>query len=663
MSDAQATQSASPSSFAPLSISSNGIGPLLDIAPDALVIVDQRGTIEQVNRLAETFFGYTRSQLLGQPLNLLLPQRIHASHAASLAGYFAAPRPRPMGVGLNLIGRRKDGTEFPVEISLNPLLLDGKLHALASIRDVSAQRAIERERLQQAQHIRLQASLINLAHDAILVRDPADRVLSWNKGAQDLYGWTEQEALGRIAHTLLKTRFPLDRAEVQARLERDGQWEGELVHTCRDDRQVMVESRQVLVREDGEQPGAVLEINRDITRRREAEQSERAVHVATTARLLFLQQILDALPSGVYLVHGDEARLLLANKPAASVFGARWPAEQPMREFLATNAIALFDAQGHLLTPEQYATLRAVRHDETVLQQQETIRRPDGSRLPVLVSALPLSPPPGTGQLVPPEVPVALVMHQDVTALKEAEDLKDEFVGIVAHELRTPLSALRGFADMLLVQTARKRGPQLADWQQEALGEIEQAVTRLVELTEELLDVTRLQTGRVMLHRTPTDVVSLTRRLTTFLGQTTTRHQIQVYSAKNLLVADIDPGRIEQVLTNLIGNAIKYSPQGGPINITIEEEAAAEVVKISVVDRGIGIPQAQQAQIFGRFMRADNAQAWGIAGTGLGLYICRELVERHGGQLWFESEEGRGTAFFLTLPLLASQQEDEKPLI
>ena len=167
-----------------------------------------------------------------------------------------------------------------------------------------------------------------------------------------------------------------------------------------------------------------------------------------------------------------------------------------MREFLISNGIELFDAQGHPLRPDQFATLRAVQRGETVLQQQEVIRHPDDTSLPVLVSAVVLPSPRGTGQLLPDVESVALVVHQDVSALKEAEYLKDEFVGIVAHELRTPLAALKGFADMLQVQTARKRGPALAEWQQEALEEIKLATARLVDLTEELLDVTRLQTGR-----------------------------------------------------------------------------------------------------------------------------------------------------------------------
>lgn len=639
--------------FASPSISSTNLQAFLDMLPDALVLIDAAGLLVRVNRQTAVVFGYSRDELEGQPLERLLPARFHAAHVAHRERYFAAPRTRPMGVGLNLIGRRSDGMEFPVEISLSPLLLDGKPHALGAIRDVSAYRAAERERFQQLQQIRQQAELLNLAHDAILVRDSLSRILSWNRGAQDLYGWSEQEVLGRISHSLLRTHFPIDRASVDAQLERTGQWEGELVHTCRDGRLVTVESRQVLVRDEQEQPQAIMEINRDITGRRLQEEAEQVLYSKTAAHLDLLQRVLDALPSAISLVYGPDARLLLANRAATSVWGAEWPPGQPMGEFLASRGITLLDSQGRTLLPQQYATLRAVREGESVRQLQETIYRAGGSSLPVLVNALPLPRQSGTDQLAPASETVALVVHQDVAILKEAEYLKDEFVGIVAHELRTPLAALKGFASMLLVQTARQGGPRLADWQQEALSEIDLAVTRLSDLTEELLDVTRLQTGRLLLHRTPTNLVPLAQRVAAFLQQTSTRHQLEVHTTEDALVSDIDPSRIEQVLTNLIGNAIKYSPQGGPVVITLQAEQVTGTFVLSVQDHGIGIAAGQQGQIFGRFMRADNAVAWGISGTGLGLYICRELVERHGGHLWFESQEGRGSTFFLALPTLS----------
>lgn len=633
---------------------------LLEMSPDALLVIDRAGTIALANEETEAMFGYGSGELHGQPLEVLLPERFRDVHLAHRAGYAAAPRRRPMGVGLQLFGQRKDDFEFPVDISLRPVLLDGAPYVIGAIRDMTEQRTAERERALQLQRIRVQNELINRSHDAILVRDPLSRVLSWNRGAEELYGWSERQALGRISHTLLKTRFPTSRAAVDEALEREGQWEGELTHTRRDGSTILVESRQVHLGDEHDQPNAILEINRDVTGRRRLEQAGRAAHVETAARLSFLQHALDALPSGVYLVYGSEARLLLANRTASVVWGAEWQLHQPMQEFLASHRIGLFDAQGRPLPPEAYATLRAVRKGEMTLQQQETIRRPNGSNLPIIVSTVVLP-----SHLLPQDIearaegaepgtedePLALVVLQDVTALKEAEYLKDEFLGIAAHELRAPLAVLKGYADMLIVQTARHGGAALAEWQQEALEEIKLATARLVDLTEELLEVTRLQAGRLHLHCAPTNLVPLTRRVAEHLQKTTTRNQLEVILSQPLLVADVDPGRVEQVLFNLIGNAIKYSPRGGPITIRLWEEATGQVMHLSVQDPGIGIPAHEQAQIFGRFMRADNAKAWGISGTGLGLYLSRELVEQHGGHLWFESEEGTGSTFFLTLPI------------
>lgn len=236
-------------------------------------------------------------------------------------------------------------------------------------------------------------------------------------------------------------------------------------------------------------------------------------------------------------------------------------------------------------------------------------------------------------------------------ALKEAERLKDEFIGIAAHELRNPLAALMGFASMLTYQSASNRGPALADWQREALSEIEQATARLDKLTEDLLDVTRLQAGRLVLSLSPTGLVDLVRQQVRLAQMTTQRHVISFETMHSELLAEVDRGRIEQVVSNLLSNAIKYSPQGGSIVVALRREGEHSFALLQVADQGIGIPMEQQGKLFGRFVRAENARTTEITGTGLGLYLSRELIKQHGGQLWFESVEGAGSTFFLRLPL------------
>jgi PAS domain S-box-containing protein len=530
---------------------------------------------------------------------------------------------------------------------------------LLAIEDVTERLQAEREKRAAARQLQLQAELIDLAHDTILVRDSQSRILSWNRGAEELYGWTAQEAVGQVSHSLLQTRFPLPCEAIDTLLEQEWQWEGELVHIRRDSTRVTVASRQVLVRDEMGKPGAILEINRDITEQRRLELLERQVHAEMQARLTLLQRILDELPSSVYLVRGYDARLVLANRATTAVWGASWLPDQPMDAFLTMNGIRIFGIDGRLLVLEQLATQRAVRQGETVRHQQEIIRHPDGSTLPVLVNAVALE---ASHLLNVPSVPgagdpcgegelAAIVVQQDVSALKEMERLKDEFLSVAAHELHTPLAVLKGFADMLLLQTRRGNGPHLADWQVEALEDIDLAVQRLDTLTDDLLDVARLQAGRFILHRGQTDLVKLTRRVVAQRQLTTERHTLSFHPAMEQVIVHCDAGRIEQVLANLLSNAIKYSPDGGPIKVTMHQEAGTHEVLLSVQDHGIGIPVHEQARLFGRFARAENASTQGIGGTGLGLYLCRELVEWHGGRIWFTSIEGMGTTFFITLPL------------
>lgn len=391
---------------------------------------------------------------------------------------------------------------------------------------------------------------------------------------------------------------------------------------------------------------------------------EREARTQAEAQRTLLQMVIDELPSGVYLVHGDDVRLALANRAATDVWGAQWPTGMPMSEFLANSGTTILSTNGQPLTGDELATVRALRTGEAVRHHLEIIRQPGGASLPVLLNAVALESRILRGLLPGDEAteraasdestePAALVVLQDVTPLKEAERLKDEFIAIAAHELKTPMAAVKGYTGMLLRRSRQDEQSRLVEWQREAMEIMDQATDRLVELTNDLLDVTRIQAGRMELHPEPHDLVALARRVVKRFQGASDKHTLGVVveGEDGYVVACIDVSRTEQVLGNLLSNAIKYSPNGGAVTVTVRPDRTQGVAELRVRDTGIGIPGAEQARLFHRFSRAENARDQGIPGTGLGLYLCRELVTLQGGRIWFTSIEGHGTTFFVAFPL------------
>jgi two-component system, OmpR family, phosphate regulon sensor histidine kinase PhoR len=238
---------------------------------------------------------------------------------------------------------------------------------------------------------------------------------------------------------------------------------------------------------------------------------------------------------------------------------------------------------------------------------------------------------------------------RDITEEHQLEDLKAEFIATASHELRTPLAAVYGAA-----QTLRRHDFALDDAGRERfISLIVDEADRLAQIVNQILLANELEVGRVDLEPEPFDAGDLVERVVesarTHAPETIT-FDVQVARAIPSVAADKD--RARQVLVNLVENAVKYSPRGGRIEVGAEPGDGAVVFR--VVDEGMGIPTEEQTRIFEKFYRLDPNLTKGIGGTGLGLYICSELVERMGGQIWLESEEGKGSAFYFQLPSLGA---------
>jgi PAS domain S-box-containing protein len=238
---------------------------VVEAAPNAMAMVGGNGKITLINAQTEKLFGYVRDELLGQPIELLIPERFRLKHPGQRDSFFGAPEARAMGAGRDLYGLRKDGSEVPVEIGLNPIRTSEGPFVLASIIDIS-----ERKKSEQA--LRAQAELLDLANDAIFVHALDGRIAFWNRGAERLYGWGRDQAVGRISHDMLGTAFSSPLSDIQAEVIRSGRWEGELTHTRRDGGVLTVLSRWALRRDEGGRPSGFLEINTDLTSQKAAEE-------------------------------------------------------------------------------------------------------------------------------------------------------------------------------------------------------------------------------------------------------------------------------------------------------------------------------------------------------------------------------------------------------
>ena len=237
----------------------------IEAAPTAMIVVDRHGTITYANALTGPLFGYTRDEIVGKSIDRLVPARFRGQHPEYRKGFAADATRRSMGMGRDLYALRKDGSEVPVEIGLSPFETDGGTFTVAAVTDIS-----ERKRSEQA--LTEQARLLDLTHDAIVVRDLSDRIVYWNRGAEEIYGWPQAEVLGKVTHDLLRTEFPQSLTEILATLNRHGRWAGDLVQTRRDGVRLHVASRWALDRDlTGNHPRSILEINNDITTRKQME--------------------------------------------------------------------------------------------------------------------------------------------------------------------------------------------------------------------------------------------------------------------------------------------------------------------------------------------------------------------------------------------------------
>ncbi|HEY4038402.1 MAG TPA: PAS domain S-box protein [Burkholderiaceae bacterium] len=596
---------------------------LWEVNPDAVMAMSPDGKLLYWNRAAESIFGYTRDEVLGRlltdvvvPPDLLEEERMIQTEAVA----------RGLSV-YESVRRRKDGSLVHVSVSSKAVHdADGKLRFVVSTKkDVTHLKVRRDAKLVEAKF----RDLLESTPDAIVMVNVTGRIVLVNSQAERVFGYTRDVLLGKPVEMLLPERHRLSHNAHRANFFAQPRTRTmganlELYGRRANGEEFPVEiSLSPLTTDEGTM---VMSAVRDITDRKKAEQKFRG--------------LLESAPDAMVIV-GEDGRITLVNSQTERLFGYQ-------RD-------ELFGKPVELLVPERFRGNHPGHRGNFFAQPRARsmgaglelygLRR-DGSEFPVEISLSPLET--EEGLFVSSAIRDATDRKRFEQTLQEANRLKSEFLANMSHELRTPLNGIIGFSEFLIDEKPGRVNAK----QKEYLGDILNSGRHLLQLINDVLDLSKVEAGKMELFPEAFELTKAVDEVCSVVSSLAKKKNIGIRRqiAKTVDSVTLDRQKFVQVLYNLLSNAVKFTDDGGEVQIHADLNGAAEL-QLQVRDTGIGIKPEDFGRLFVEFQQLDSSAARRYQGTGLGLALTKKIVEFQRGSIRVASEQGKGSTFTIVLPL------------
>jgi two-component system, OmpR family, sensor histidine kinase VicK len=599
----------------------------LDSVPALVAVLDTAGRTVRMNQSCAQLTGLTLADSVGRPfVDEILESEDRHWVAARLREAASGQVSGPHETAWRIAGgktRRVSWTLRPLQGPNNEIQ-----YLIVSGQDVTEQREIEKALHSSEARYR---EVVENSLGFVFTCSMEGRFTSLNAFTAETLGYRAEALVGRAVGELLDRQGNTDFQDCLRTLELTEEWQGALALRRSDGiyRRIAFRSRRMQL--PGERP-FVLNHGIDVTEQHEAEQ---ALHMATRQRELILESVGD----GIYGID-LEGRITFVNQAGATALGRTFEqlTGRDMHEVIHHS-----HADG---TPYSRATspiLQALRRSESIRMRDEVFWRDDQTAFPVEYSANPI--------LEDGRVSGMVVAFRDVSERRRLEKMKDEFISTVSHELRTPLTSLRASLGLIASGSLDRRPEKQHQMVEMAIANSD----RLIRLVNDILDFDRVGKGKLPLDRKPVEATVLLRRAAdvAFPQATQARIGLRVEAPPIQVLADEE--RILQVLNELVVNALKFSPSDTVIRLSAQL-SGDDQVSFCVQDQGRGISGEKLERIFDRFQQGDASDSRALGGTGLGLALCRSIVEQHGGRIWAESTPGQGSKFQFTLPAAPNAQ-------